>query len=345
MPKDVNPYYQGPVTDHFDGVRFFTPGHQVVNCTSDLLKWQFSGEKSRWPKRVENQTHQPPPERVNSDGLSATYIGHATVLLQLGGLNILTDPFLSSRTSPVQWFGPKRVRDPGIAADDLPRIDIILVSHNHYDHMDLPALTRLYDLHGARIITPLGNGAIINKARRPFDITEGDWGDRFRLTEDIHVTLTPAKHWSKRTTSDRNMALWAAFVIETPHGPVYFAADSGYGGGDHFRDIRTRFGRPRLALIPIGAYEPRWFMQAQHMNPEEAVLAHNDLAAHRSLAIHHGTVQLTDEAIDQPVIDHEIALDKHGVDAGAFRATEPGESWTIPPLATSGSGVLEQAAE
>ncbi len=345
MAKELNPYYQGPISDHFDGVRFFVPNHRVSNCTSDLLKWQFNGEKARWPKRLENRPHQPPPKSVNSDGLSATLIGHATVLLQLGGLNILTDPFLSQRTSPVQWAGPKRVRDPGIAAKDLPEIDVILVSHNHYDHMDLPALRQLHDLYGARIITPLGNAAIMKKAGRPFDITEGDWGDRFQLGEDLHVTLTPANHWSKRTTSDRNMALWSAFVIETRHGPVYFAADTGYGDGRHFRDVRARFGAPRLALIPIGAYEPRWFMSAQHMNPEEAVLAHNDLSAHRSIAIHHGTVQLTDEAIDQPVIDHEIALDKHGVGAENFRVIEPGESWSIPPLATHHRPVVEQAAE
>lgn len=343
MRKDVNPYYNGPKSDHFDGVRFFLPNHTVANCTSDLVKWQTSGKRQRWPKWVENRSQPAPAHKV--DDLSATFIGHATVLLQVNGLNILTDPFLSSRTSPFQFAGPKRVRSPGIVLEDLPPIDVILVSHNHYDHMDLPALRKLYDLHGPRIITPLGNAPIISKARRPFEITESDWGDKVALSKDIDVTLTPAMHWSKRTPFDRNMALWGAFVIETSNGPIYFAADTGYDRGGHFRDVRAQFGEPRLALLPIGAYEPRWFMTPQHMNPEEAVLAHNDLGAHRSLAIHHSTVQLTDEAIDQPAIDHAEAADQHGVATDHFRVLETGESWTVPPLATAGGAVLEQAAE
>ena len=166
MRKDVNRYYQGPRSDHFDGVRFFLPDHTVSNCTSDLLKWQMSGERRRWPNWVENRPHPAPADTI--DDLSATFIGHATVLLQINGLNILTDPFLSSRTSPFQFAGPKRVRQPGIVLEDLPPIDAVLLSHNHYDHMDLPALRKLHDLHGPRIFTPLGNAAIINKARRPF---------------------------------------------------------------------------------------------------------------------------------------------------------------------------------
>ena len=345
MPRNTNPYYQGPTSDHFDGVHFFLPRHQVKNCTSDFLKWQSSGKRKSWPKRLDNPPQPAPPAQVDGSDLSATFIGHATVLLQMGGLNILTDPFLSSRTSPVQFLGPKRVRDPGILIEDLPSIDVILVSHNHYDHMDLPALRRLHDLYGARIITPLGNGAIINKARRPFDITEGDWGDSFTLNDVISVTLTPAMHWSKRTPFDRNMALWCAFVLHSPDGPVYFAADTGFRDGSHFSNLQAQFGPPRLALLPIGAYEPRWFMAAQHMNPDDAVRAHQLTGAKHSIGIHHGTVQLTDEAIDQPLIDHAEALDTHGVDPTSFRTLEPGESWTIPPLAKPADRVIEQAAE
>ena len=343
MRKDVNPYYQGPKSDHFDGVRFFLPNHQGTNCTSDLLKWHMSGKRQRWPKHVEHEQHPRPASKV--DDLVVTFIGHATVLIQTGGLNILTDPFLSKRTSPFQFAGPKRVHLPGLAMEDLPPIDVVLISHNHYDHMDLPALRKLHDRHNPRIISPLGNSAIIKRARRPFSITEGDWGDSFSLSSSVSVNLAPAMHWSKRTPFDRNMALWCAFVLKTPGGPIYFAADTGYGEGRHFRSIRAEFGEPRLALLPIGAYEPRWFMKLQHMNPEEAVLAHKDLGAQHSLAIHHGTVQLTDEAIDQPVIDHAEALHHHGVGHKTFRAIKPGESWSIPPLATTGQPVLEQAAE
>jgi L-ascorbate metabolism protein UlaG (beta-lactamase superfamily) len=267
------------------------------------------------------------------------------VLLQVAGLNILTDPFMSYRASPVPFAGPARVRDPGISVTDLPRIDLVLVSHNHYDHMDLTTLRKLHDLHAPRIITPLGNAAILNKARRPFRITEGDWGDRIAVNADVSVHLAPARHWSKRTAFDRNLALWCAFVIDTPQGCIYFSGDTGYGNGAHFRAVRRQFGEPRLALIPIGAYEPRWFMAPQHMNPEEAVKAHIDLGAHHSLAIHHSTIQLTDEAIDQPIIDHAAAMDSLGVASAAFRVIEFGATWGVPPLASSPSQMLEQAAE
>ena len=247
---------------------------------------------------MENPPQPAPPDAV--DDLRVTYIGHATALIQVAGLNLLTDPFFSWRASPVQWAGPKRVRAPGLALEDLPRIDAVLVSHNHYDHMDLPSLRRLFDRHRPRIVTPLGNGAIVARTRRPLDVTEGDWGDRVALGDGVAATFAPALHWSKRGLHDRNMALWSAFVIETPAGTVYFAGDTGYGSGAHFRDIRREFGPVRLALLPIGAYEPRWFMHPQHMNPEEAVKAHLDLAAGLSIGVHHATVQLTDEAIDEP---------------------------------------------
>lgn len=338
----TNPYYTGPVTDHFDGRCFYLQTHNTRKTSAELKKWRNERTPAKWPKWIRHPNHPPLREAHDGENLSITFIGHATALIQVCGLNILTDPFFSMRTSPVQWAGPKRVHAPGIALKDLPPIDIVLVSHNHYDHMDLPALRKLHDRHQPRIVTPLGNGAIIRKARRTFDITEADWDDEIRVHDDVSIHPTPALHWSKRTLWDRNMALWAAFVIATPHGPVYFAADTGYGDGQHFRDIRQQFGEPRLALIPIGAYEPRWFMKPQHMNPAEAVQAHLDLGAHRSLAIHHGTVQLTDEAIDQPAIDHAAALSKHGVDAGHFRVLSPGESWSIPPLgATSTEGGIQ----
>ena len=346
MPRQKsNSYYQGPRTDHFDGTHFFLHTHNTRKSSKDLAKWRRERQPAKWPKWINHPPQSPPSPFLDGSGLSVTFIGHATALIQVCGLNILTDPFFSMRTSPLQWAGPKRVHAPGLALKDLPPIDLILVSHNHYDHMDLPALRKLHDLHAPRIVTPLGNAAIIARARRAFNITEADWGQGVVISDQISIVPVPALHWSKRTFWDRNKALWAAFIITTPHGPIYFAADTGYGNGAHFRDVRSQFGSPRLALLPIGAYEPRWFMAPQHMNPEEAVMAHNDLAAHRSLAIHHGTVQLTDEAIDQPGSDHATALQTHGIDARHFRVLKPGQSWPIPPLASGSEPVLEQAAE
>jgi L-ascorbate metabolism protein UlaG (beta-lactamase superfamily) len=328
----TNPYYSGPVSDHFDGRCFFLSTHNTRKSAADLRKWRAERQPAKWPKWVRHPKQPTPPAEVNGDSLSVTFIGHATALLQVCGLNILTDPFFSMRTSPVQWAGPRRVHAPGVALKDLPPVHVALVSHNHYDHMDLPALRKLHDAHKPRIVTPLGNGPIISKARRKFDITEADWGDEIRIAEGVSIVPTEALHWSKRTLWDRNMALWAAFVIRTPHGIVYFAADTGYGDGAHFRAVREAFGAPRLALIPIGAYEPRWFMKPQHINPAEAVQAHLGLGAHHSLGIHHGTVQLTDEGITEPVSHLAEAMEQHGIDATRFRTLTPGESWSIPPV-------------
>ena len=345
MRKRQNRYYQGPPSDHFDGERFFTPGHRMANGARQLLKWQLGGGRQAWPVRVDNPAQPAPPGAAPPGDIHVTYIGHATVLVQVAGINILTDPFFSRRASPVQWAGPKRVRPPGLALDRLPRIDVVLVSHNHYDHMDLPTLRRLFDSHAPRILTPLGNAAILARTRRPLDIAEGDWGDRVALGENVAITFAPARHWSKRGFHDRNMALWSAFVIETPAGTVYFAGDTGYGDGAHFRDVRRDFRQVKLALLPIGAYEPRWFMHPQHMNPEEAARAHIDLAAELSIGVHHATVQLTDEAIDEPALALARALAQFDVEPQRFLVLDPGAGLRIGSLAETRGARLETAAE
>ncbi len=340
-----NRFHSGPQSNHFDGERFFVPGHHTVRTYGDMLKWQFNGKRTPWPAREKNGSYPPPPRRVEGGSLSVTFIGQATCLIQTGGLNILTDPFFSDRASPLSWMGPRRVRAPGIALKDLPPIDAVLLSHNHYDHMDLSALAALHDGHRPQIVTPLGNASILSRARRPFNVVERDWGEAHRLGPDVTAHLTPALHWSKRGPFDRNHALWSAFVLETPAGIVYFAADTGYGTGEHFRAVRARFGPSRLALLPIGAYEPRWFMKPQHMNPAEAVAAHEDLDAMASLAIHHSTVQLTDEGIDEPAAALAEALSVRGIAEENFRVLGFGESWRLDRLALGGDGMLDKAAE
>jgi len=316
-------------SNNFDGSRFFLDGHRRMAGFADILKWQFSGDRRKWPRRIDNRPYPPPPSRVMGSDLRATWIGQATVLLQTAGLNILTDPLLSDRASPFQWLGPKRVRDPGIAIEALPPIDLILLSHNHYDHMDLPALGRLAGHSAPRILTPLGNARHIGGAAGASRIDELDWSQSLR-SGDAKITLTPALHWSKRGLWDANRSLWGAFVIETPGGMIYFAADTGYGTGRTFRDIRETFGMPRLSLLPIGAYEPRWIMEPHHMNPDEAVRAHLDLGSARSLAIHHGTIQLTDEAIDAPVKALAAALKQRNVDPATFLVPDVGETLSLP---------------
>jgi L-ascorbate metabolism protein UlaG (beta-lactamase superfamily) len=311
-----------------DGKRFRIEGHRGEAGFRELLKWQMNGNRARWPERVDNRKYPHPPVRVHGNEMLATWIGHSTVLLQTAGLNILTDPFLSDRASPLSFAGPRRVRPPALTAKTLPPIDIILLSHNHYDHMDLAALRDISRHHAPHVVTPYGNARWIKGAGKNFRVDELHWGQSVE-SGVFRVHLTPALHWSKRGLFDANTALWGAFLMETPGGPVYFAGDTGYGEGATFRHIRENFGPPRLSLLPIGAYEPRWFMQPQHMNPDEAVKAHMHLESTTSLAIHHGTIQLTDESIDAPVRALGEALAERSIDPARFLVPDPGEVVTI----------------
>jgi L-ascorbate metabolism protein UlaG (beta-lactamase superfamily) len=251
------------------------------------------------------------------------------VLLQTAGLNLLLDPVWSERVSPVSFAGPMRVNDPGVAFEALPPINAVLVSHAHYDHLDLPTLSRLAAAHRPRVITPLGNDTIMQDHVPAIAAEAYDWGDRVTLPGGVSVTLVPVQHWSARGLTDRNKALWAGFVIDTPTGRIFHVADSGYGGGHHFRGAKEQHGPFRLAILPIGAYEPRWFMRDQHMNPAEAVQAFRDCGAELALAHHHGTFQLTDEAIDAPALALAQAMVAEGIPPERFRVLQPGQVWQI----------------
>ncbi len=254
-----------------------------------------------------------------------SYVGHASWLIQVAGLNILIDPIWSARASPLSWAGPKRVNDPGIAFDALPPIDVALVSHGHYDHLDIATLSRLAAKFSPRVITPLGNDVTMRSADSAIRAEAFDWHDRVELGSGIAVTMVPTRHWSARGLFDRNKALWASFVLETPAGKIYIVCDSGYGDGQHFRRVAQAHGPLRLALLPIGAYEPRWFMKDQHMNPSDAVKALADCGAEQALAHHYGTFQLTDEAIDAPVVALHAALDEAKIPHERFVALKPGQ--------------------
>jgi L-ascorbate metabolism protein UlaG (beta-lactamase superfamily) len=329
------PYYAGPISDHFDGVRFFDPYGASPRSRRDLLRWfvdrRRRGTRAKWPARMPSPYADRPPARVEGATLRISYVGHASFLLQTASRNILLDPVWSKRASPFRLIGPKRVNDPGIAFAQLPPIDFVLVSHGHYDHLDVRTLSRIAAAHRARVITPLGNDVVMRNFDRTIAAEAYDWGDRVDIGGGMAVTLVASRHWSARNLSDRNMTLWASFVIETPGGRIYFVADSGYGDGRYFRAAGERYGPLKLAILPIGAYEPRWFMQDHHMNPAEAVQALIDCGAELALAHHHGTFQLTDEAIDAPVLALTEALNTAGIALERFTALQSGQMWQHVP--------------
>jgi len=373
-------------SDHFDGKHFFTPGAPRMASFRDVAKWRFGKEAStpaKWPKWVEI-TPRPLPPRPPADSpdIVATWINHATFLLQTAVANILFDPVFSRRCGPLGKTGPARVHAPGVALDALPSIDAVCLSHDHYDHCDLQSLRRLArrDPQNSPLgITPLGNGALLRRAGfTPERIVELDWWqtcaladvaqaatpalrgtgcqpvcleDRAALSRrhtgwqpvplnpladlaacaPLRITLTPAQHWSKRLTSERNRRLWGGYFITFPtpsNRSVYFAGDTGYHE-TIFRDIAARLGAPDLAMLPIGAYEPRWFMRPQHCNPAEAVRIHRELGARQSVAMHWGTFQLTDEPRDEPPRALAAALREARLSSEVFKVLEPGESLTV----------------
>ena len=319
--------YSGPITDHFDGVRFFDPHGVPPKSLRDVLRWQFGSRRQRatWPSWVPSPHADQPPPRVTGDKMRLSFVGHASWLIQTAGVNILVDPVWSARVSPFSFAGPKRRNDPGIAFEALPNIDVVLVSHGHYDHLDVPTLSRLAATFAPRVVTPLGNDIAMRMADPAIRAEAFDWHDRVELGNGLTVTLVATRHWSARGLFDRNRALWASFVLETPAGKIYIVGDSGYGEGAHFRRVAEAHAPIRLALLPIGAYEPRWFMRDQHMNPEDAVKALQDCGAEAALAHHHGTFQLTDEAIDAPVIALAEALEQAQIPRERFLALQPGQ--------------------
>ncbi|HEY6343454.1 MAG TPA: MBL fold metallo-hydrolase [Bryobacteraceae bacterium] len=281
---------------HFDGKRFFNPDAPQARGLLDALRWTLTSRRESSPRFVAPIESSNPPSGIEGPELRVTLINHSTVLLQHRGVNILTDPIWSERASPFAWIGPRRHRAPGVRFEDLPRLDFVLLSHNHYDHLDIATLRRLANRGVSRFIVPSGVAGLLGSLGIG-RVHELDWGQAVTFGGST-IHSVPAQHFSARGLFDRNRTLWCGYAIEAAGRLVYFAGDTGFGS--HFARIRERFGPPRLALLPIGAYEPRWFMSAVHMSPEEAVRAHEILSAQTSIAIHHGTFQLTDEAIDTP---------------------------------------------
>jgi len=281
---------------HFDGKRFYNPGAPQAAGFLDFLRWQLTRRPEPSPDFISDVEQSTPPPRVEGSGLRTTLVNHSTVLLQQHGFNILTDPIWSERASPVSWAGLRRRRKPGVAFENLPSIDAVLISHNHYDHLDLPTLRRLAARENSPFIVPIGVARLL-RSQNIGPAHELDWGGSL-LLQGFTIHCVPAMHFSARGIFDRNKTLWCGYLIECQEKLVYFAGDTAFGA--HFAQIREKFGSPHLALLPIGAYDPRWFMSPVHMAPDEAIRAHDILAARTSIGIHHGTFKLTDEGVDTP---------------------------------------------
>jgi L-ascorbate metabolism protein UlaG (beta-lactamase superfamily) len=281
---------------HFDGKRFYNPDAPQAPGLLKALRWKLTSRPEPSPSFIDDVHQSIPPRRVEGSVLRATLVNHSTVLLQQRGYNILTDPIWSERTSPLSWVGPRRRRKPGVSLENLPPIDAVLISHNHYDHLDLPTLRWLAARANATFVVPARVARLLH-AKNVVPVLELDWGESLPLP-GFTIHSVPALHSSSRRIYDRNRTLWCGYVIECRERIVYFAGDTAYGG--HFAQIREEFGSPHLALLPIGAYEPRWFMSPIHMSPHEAIQAHEILGARTSIAIHHGTFQLADDGLDTP---------------------------------------------
>jgi L-ascorbate metabolism protein UlaG (beta-lactamase superfamily) len=264
----------------------------------DVIRWKLFESAAAWPKYVENEAIPQLPKQVADGELFVTLINHATELIQLANLTILTDPIFSKRASPISWLGPKRVRAPALGIEQLPKIDVILISHNHYDHLDIPSLQAIERKNHPLYLIPLGNRNILEKCGIK-NIVELDWWDEYQVNEKRRIVMAPAKHWSGRGLFDRREALWGSYIILSSDLTVFFAGDTGYGA--HFKEIRSRYGKIDVSLLPIGAYEPRWFMKENHMDPQEAVQAYLDLESTVGLGMHYDTFHLANESIDAPV--------------------------------------------
>lgn len=327
---------------HYDGKRFHNPIEKVNPSLWKFLQWQAKRKRTCWPRWVELKHFDKPPQRVSTGSLRVSFVNHSTVLIQTEDLNILTDPVWSVRPSPVKWVGPRRVHAPGIHFEDLPPIDIVLISHNHYDHLDMPTLRRLYHRDKPRVLVGLGVEKNIWRRNKHILVEPMDWGDSIQFPGEVKINFRPLQHWSGRLIIDKNKTLWGGYAIQTPHGTVYFAGDTSFQALPLFVEDAEQFGPIRLAILPISPLEPRWYQEKKHMGPEEAVKTHLAMQAAYSIPMHFGTFKQGDDAYEEPIYVLDNARRAHGVSEDEFRLLKPGEHWYVPAV-SSNAHIFEPA--
>lgn len=301
------PGYSGTTSDHFDGKKFINRVGYDDKGFDQLLKWMFTRKPGEWSEKTEADiTYGPKPaDRISDSSHVITYINHSTFLIQTDGLNIITDPVYSERVSPFSFAGPKRMRPPGIRFDDLPDIDFVLLSHNHYDHLDINTLKKINEIHAPVFITPLGVDLYLHK-KGITNTVSLDWWQAHVVNDSVSISAVEAQHFSSRGMFDRDKTLWAGYVIEATSGNIYFAGDTGYN--NFFEKIGRDYAPIKTALIPIGAYIPRWFMSPVHVDPKQAVQIHKEVGAELSIGMHYGTFPLADDGELDPINDLEEAM-------------------------------------
>ncbi|MEX1241298.1 MAG: MBL fold metallo-hydrolase [Cyclobacteriaceae bacterium] len=316
------PKYRGPLSDHFDGRKFINPENIKAKGGLEVLKWMVTRKRGPWKENL-TENYGKHPLAHFKDGIRITFVNHATFLIQVDGLNILTDPVWSRRVSPFRWIGPKRMRLPGIRFGDLPTIHTVILSHNHYDHLDLETMRVVFGAHHPKIIAPLGLKAFLQQ-HYISAVSEADWWEELALDSGLKIQAVPAQHFSGRGFLDRDATLWCGYVLKTSRGNIYFAGDTGYNEVT-FKEIPLRCGPIRISMLPIGAYKPAWFMSPIHTSPEESIRIHRDVGSQTSIAMHFGTFPLADDGHDDPLNDLRLGLEKFQMTADEFLVMREGE--------------------
>ncbi len=330
-----NVYVENIAAENYNGITFMNAnGKRESPSYFQMARWILTRKVGPWPEKQIEEIPMIPAKKIGENHARVTWIGQGTFLIQLEGKNILTDPHWGEHASVMSWIGPKRMRAPGVDFSDLPKIDYILLSHNHYGHFDQKTLEKLIDAYDPQIVTFYGNDTLIKSFRPKARLTAiGWWGKIDAMTEASQLKFIgcPARHWSGRGLLDHDKTLWGGFMIQSPQYRIFFAGNTGYNSGRHFRQVREKLGIPNIALLPIGGAEPRWLWRHVNMSPVEAVQAHQDLQADLSLATSYDTFSdLGDEAYGQAPADLSIAMAKENVPPHQFLALKPGDHVELP---------------
>ena len=331
-------YYHGNVSNHFDGKKFHNLHQEGAKSFSSYRQskkeYQKIYGKTQWPAQEIAINTTVPPQKVDNEQIITTFVGHSTFLIQTAGLNILTDPIWSNRASPLSFAGPKRAKKPGINFADLPKIDVVLISHSHYDHLDLPTVKKLKKHSNPHFVVGLGMCYFLNHLKNlQLNCTELDWGQAFAFNQNLNITFLPAKHWSKRYLFGNNATLWGAFAMQATLSngklaKIYFAGDTGFD--NHFAEAGKQFAGFDLAFLPIGAYKPESFMSNHHTSPTEALLAMQQLQAKQAVAMHFETFPMASDNFFDPSLDLKQALQQQNINEKQFLTLQPGQQLILP---------------